>query len=212
MPNPSNGETIGTTKILELIVESLRIIIWPFIVIILLFIYHEPVGILLDSLSSKFSEANRVSIGSLSFEIEKQLKKSVDHELVGLIGHLSPKAVESLLLTPRDSYIRLLSDYGDEDIEEVGLPNESEMSALRELEYKGLIKFSIDLDEFMGELMKLQMIDPTSVDQRVTFKKKRNTRKATMAFLLEQDYTLTEAGREASEAIIKAVVTLLENE
>jgi len=201
-------ETNTTIEFLKLIIEGIQVLAWPILTVILVLMYNRPLRKMLDSLSSKFSEASKVSIGSLSLEVQAKAREAGNPKLAREVGTLSPPAIEQLLRTPRVGDMILLSTSDYQGNRNYGLPKLDEMNALRELEQKGFIKFREKLEPFLDKLHALRNTSIPNSD-RVWFAASGPVASSTDEKFRKQGYTLTDLGHQAVDAIVKAVAAQL---
>jgi hypothetical protein len=194
--------------IAKLIIEALRVLSWPLLIIFLVVVYRRPLRGFLNNLVSKFSEANKVSIGSLSLEIQEKAREVGNPELAQRVGSLSPRAVEELLLTPRDGGMGLISTSNFQGEVKYGLPKEKVMDALRELEIKRFVVFSEDLTEFLREL-KTMRSDDGGGSNRTWFRSTQPKGSPPEERFHRITYKLTDLGRQAADTIVKVVAAQL---
>ena len=205
-------------EITKLIVEVLRALAWPILFAAIVVAFHNPLRGVADGLAQKLSQANRVSIGSLSLEIEVKAKAIGDMEFARQIGNLSPEAVEALLLFPRNTNWTLLAraDYKGKLL--YGLPKN--ITTLRELEKKGFIEFKDLLEPFFAELNHLPKYkfdpcdddDMEGADDFTWYSPPFSVDSAEDKRLSGQSYSQTEVGRLAVDAIVRAVAAQLARE
>lgn len=195
----------------RLILEYVRVLAWPLILVAVLAVYRPPLGRMLTSLSDKFENANKVSMGSFSIEVAEQAKEVGSRELAADIGQLSASAVATLMATPREGTMMLISEFERDGEREIGLPNDSELNAMRELAEKDLLVFAEPLTEFVNYVRTLptRPYDPAFKSEREWY---TVPPEGDIGRLRRQDYRLTERGRAATEAITRAVAAQLARE
>ena len=208
-----SGDIKITIQIVKLIIDGFRVLAWPIFISAVLFIYRGPVWEILSSLSSKLTEAEKVSFGSLSFEIQQQAREAGDPALAKQVGALSSAGIEELLQTPRDGYEILVSSGEGKDFKKYGLPDEIIMGALKELENKGFIKFKEPIDKFLNDLNKLPK-DKSAGDfasGRVWFLSGSDKNTISQELIDKEGYELTDLGKKAADAIVRVVALQLGN-
>ena len=197
-------------EIAKLVIEAVRVLAWPVLIAILVILFFKPLREIAESFSLKFSEAHKVSIGSLSLEIEAKAREVGNPELGRQVGSLTPGAVEQLLRTPRSGDMILVSTSDFQQKREYGVPNQDALSSLKELEKKGFLKFRQPLEHFLAELRKLDRSDTNRGDSERTWhispfiaESEGDKR------IRDQGYSLTDKGRQAVDTIVKAVASQL---
>ncbi len=93
--------------------------------------FRSPLTKIADQLPEKVAEANKVTAGGLSFEIEKTAQKTGDPQLATLIGGLSRNAVEMLLRIGKNNAPRPVAFPSTDALL---VPPSSEIFAMIELE------------------------------------------------------------------------------
>jgi hypothetical protein len=96
-------------------------------------------------LPNKFSETTRVSVGSLSFEIQESARAAGNPELADMINGLSAQAIALLLQidTTKAGFIHY-----NPDRPVYYLPEQQEWNAMQELESKDLVEFKEPVKPF----------------------------------------------------------------
>lgn len=184
--------------------ELIKALVWPALVAVLIIIYHDSVGKLLSALQDRFSQANKVSLGKLSFEISEKAREVGSADLAERIGALSPHSIELLLQSHQTSTQMLVGRGLNEAV--VTLPRAGELHALEELESKNLIVFNeplIDFEKFFASLNKKTV---RGIGERDSFELLDTLNKEQRGRLENQGYKLTQSGLLAVEAVMKAVV------
>jgi hypothetical protein len=143
-------------ELAKLITEVLRILAWPLLVGGLLFAYRRPVRRMIDSLALKLSQASKLSIWTLSLEIEQQARQAGDPALATHVGKLSGQAIQELMQTPANGFMQLLAVVDFDGKRKYGLQKSETIDALKELEERGFVRFDQDLKPFLIELRKLR--------------------------------------------------------
>lgn len=205
------GPTPQTLETSKLVLEYLRVLAWPLIIVGLIAVYRPPLGRMIDSLATKLEAANKVTIGSLSLEIQERARQLGSLELAEDLEELSPDAVAVLMRTPRDGRMILMST-NSERPDEFGAPSQNELEALGELEAKGLISFDEPLGDFMDYLEshadRLEPYETWGSDERDWYEISPSP-SVDRSRIRQQGYELTERGREAVEAITQALAAEL---
>lgn len=208
MPNENNS-----LEVAKLVIEGIRALAWPVLLGAVLIAFNSPLQTVVESFSIKLSQANKVSIGSLSLEIEAKAREAGNPELGRQVGSLTAQAVQQLLLTPVSGHMTLLSISDYQDKREYGLPNPEIMAALEELERKEFLRFQLPLAPFLKELKRMTRSDTILNDsEKLWYSASSTTDLEEERRLSEQSYSLTEKGKQAVDAIVKAVAGQLSAE
>jgi hypothetical protein len=198
--------------IANLVLDYIKVLVWPSIIVGILIVYQPPLGRMFQSLAVKLEAADSVKFGSFELEVLKTARDLGSPELATQIGELSFNAIEALVRTPRTGSMILLSTNDRTSPVEFGLPSEADLEGLRELEEKGLITFDVPLKAFLAELKSLGRKVANDVKARapdrqwyafndISEEQKQRFR--------SEGYSLTEDGKKAVEAISKAVAAQL---
>jgi hypothetical protein len=197
-------------RILEVLVDGIRALAWPSLVVIALIVFYTPLQDIASNLATKLGDANKVSIGGLSLEIEAKVREQSSPELAKQVGSLSPIAIEELLRTSRSGAMTLLSIMSDSASPKLGLAKKPRIDALLELSSKGFIEFDRPVGPFLAELRSFPIDKKASEDSEhdwylIPYAESSSNYQR----FRRQGYKLTDKGKLASEAIVKAVSALL---
>ena len=207
---PPRSPESNLIRVVELIVDAIKVLAWPSLVLYGAIVFFSPLNQIVSGLATKINDANKVSIGGFSVEVEAKVRESTSPELAKSVGALSPAAIEQLMRTDRGGGITLLSSMRDEKDAKLGLPKEPRLDALRELSAKGFIAFYQPLDSFLRELRKspkdTSLVPGSEYDW---FLIQQGAASVEYRRLREQGYRLTDQGGVASDAIVKAVSELI---
>lgn len=211
---PSSAKSPTTSepawlRVFESTIDAVKALAWPALVVAVIVVFFAPIERMVNGVATKLELADKVSIGSLSLEIVQRAREAGSPELAAQVGSLSPQAIERLLLTPRTGDVILLSTTSNHP-DQLGLPKKARLDALIELSQKGFIEFREDIQVFVRDLRKL------SIDARMTqtsehdwFIIPEGAGSTTFERYRRQGFKLTDKGRIASEAVIKAVTAQL---
>lgn len=207
-PQPESPDR--ALRFMELAVESVKALAWPVLVLIGAIAFFAPLDQMAHGLARKIDDANKISIGSLSVEIEAKIGQSTNPELAKQVGSLSPLAIEQLMRTNHGGGVRLLSTMAGDKEPKLGLPKKAQLDALLELEAKGFLVF----DQPFGPFLKKLRASPQepSAEKNADhewFIVREGTNSEVFQQLRLQGYQLTNKGKSASLAILKAVSELL---
>jgi hypothetical protein len=200
--------------LLKLALEYLKVLTWPLLIVGLLAVYRPPIKRLIASLVSKLEDADSLSIGAFSLEVQRRASDLGSPELARNIGQLSFDAIEVLVRTPRTGTMALVSvnDYGAPQglPNEYGVPLQKALDGLRELDRRKLIVFSEPLEGFLSFLSSTgerREANPTVQSNDFTWYASDNEELEKRCRAIS--YSLTESGLKAVEAISKAVAAQL---
>jgi hypothetical protein len=196
-------------QVAEIIVEAIKAIVWPLSIVMVIIVFYNPLNLIITGLATKINDANKVSLGGFSVEVEEKVRKFADPCLTNHIVTLSPQAIEQLLNTPYNSDFHLLVNL-QTDGEKLGLPNEEKLNALIELEKTGFLMFKYPLEPFIKKVMQFAR-DPTKYkdDGHVYYIIPGGVKAEEYRILTDQRYHLTDDGKKAFKAIIKAVSEII---
>jgi len=94
----------------ENVIELLKVVLWPLIVIIILFTYHRDV-------SDMFRYSSKVSYGSFSMEMQREAKSQGSEELSEIIQGLSVPGIKRLLSMGNVGIHALIGQRSDSELE-----------------------------------------------------------------------------------------------
>lgn len=205
-PEPEAPQERGFFAASKLLIELLRVVVWPLLVVVLLFVYRGPARRAFEAVATRLADADKVSVGSLSFEIREQALESGNPELAERIDDLSPGAIQMLLQIPladaEGEHLVYLPDPGEGDFYE--LPPAAEMDALRELQDKGFVVFDVELGGFMQFF---RGVTREQVGKDTLYFPRPAISSADRKRIQDQGYRLTERGRKGVEAILRAIAS-----
>ena len=193
----------------KVIVDLLRVIVWPIIVLGILFTFRQPIIEVADQLPGKFSAASKFGVGSLTFEIQEQARAKGNLLLAGRLRNLSPEAVRLLIELGQSTMILVSEDIYPERTGLYFFPDESRLALVRELDRSGLIEYRENLDGFLHWL-RSRLFEV--VRDQVRSDRLRPTRPLAPVEkerLTEMYYRLSPLGREAWNTVLNAVLEQL---
>lgn len=206
--DPEAPRERGFFAVSKLSIEFLRVVIWPFIIVLLLVVYRGPARRAAEAVATRLASAQKVSVGSLSFEIREQALELGNPELAERLDDLSPGAIQTLLQIPladeEGEHLVYLPDPGEGDFYE--LPPAAEMAALKELQDKGFVVFDVELDGFMRFF---HGATREQVGKDTLYFPRPSISRADRKRIQDQGYRLTERGRKGVQAILKAIASEL---
>lgn len=202
---PKSNRLLDT---LAVIVALMKAIAWPILALVFFILFDNPIRRTIALIPDKLEKADKATIGSLSWEIQRRAREQGGSDLAMRVGNLSSAAVEELIKTPRDGSMGFVSTYARPDVPTAYIvPADSRMKGFRELESAQLLKFREPLSQWLDYLASLPMReDKTSpVPYGRTLIPVRPLTGERKRRLEEQSYELTPKGTLAVEAIVKAV-------
>lgn len=150
---------------LKTIIDLVTSLVWPGIIMWVLFYFRNQIKRLLDLLPSKLNQASKISVGSFSLEIEEKLKELGMSDLTETMHTLSREAYELIIkLGNTSSYYHLISQsWSNDGTSYFSLPSDKELKFYKEIEEKGIIEFSEPLDEIVEKFKKFKNCKKRSV-------------------------------------------------
>lgn len=190
-------------EVFEAITNFIKAAAWPVLAIVIFFEFRQPIREAVAVIPKKMSESQKLTVGSLSIEIEKRANAVGDPELATLIDGLSPQAIELLLRLRRDGS-SLASSSGGAEPERYYFPKPDEYIALTELYTKQLIEPGVDLAKYRAYIATILQLTDESGD-RETYQPKRPLTDNEKREIWRAQYRLSERGAKAVQLIISAV-------
>ncbi len=188
--------------------DLLKVVLWPALVFYIFLIFESPLKTIIGQLPRTLSDAQRVSIGSLSIEIQAQAEK-VNRTLSKSLRYLSPEAViEIIKIGERSLPLIVLND------KFYYLPSQDEQNELAELEFRHLLRCSINQYALNETLQRLPLtIVPGFENVAMVYQADTPlsvTQNAEIQNFLGRGCSLTPLGEAALGSIEKAVVIQLD--
>lgn len=215
----------------ENINDLIRSLIWPFIILLVFIIYGSEINQIIKLIPKKIETSSKISVGSISLEIEKSAKQIGNAELGEIIKNLSESGIRKLLTLGTGRFnIILRCEYREKTESEKAFSLPHDISVLEELEKNGLIKSNdnMSLESFIAFFKRKKPIeriwygDPnasysTSPETKTTQKFSEFT--LPFSKLNQQEYKLidgydielSENGRKAYEIIVQVVSEQISN-
>lgn len=188
------------------IIKVIGALAWPALIVGLVITFYKPLRKVAESLAAKVADANKLSVGSLSFEIGVKARQAGGLEFAEQVGTLSAAAVRAMLRCPPGQKTLLGTTRVDES-NWYSLPDEQELGGLAELESKGFLIFRHPLRPFLEKVRELPVSEYET--GRVWHKHQFPINSAEDRGFMEQTYSLTAKGHQASETIANAVAAQL---
>jgi hypothetical protein len=146
-----------TTKdTFENVNDLLKAVLWPVIVLVVFLTYKEELNKIFQMIPEKLENSSKISVGSLSFEIEKTARRAGNAELGGIIHNLSEDGIRQLLTLGSGRHsivVRHDPDQFNNFQKNYSLP--VNMKVLIELEESSLLKADEPLEAFNKFFMTL---------------------------------------------------------
>lgn len=149
---------------LEIILVFIKSLLWPLIFLFIYLMNFSSINLLIKSLPNVVQNSSKVSVGSISFEIQNRAELKGDYKLATLIPSLSQGALNVLLKLGTTKH-DLLVHYGD-----TMLAMPEDLKYFVELEENNLLKTSyrdnsdgITIKKFLTSYSKLKL---TNLDRQ----------------------------------------------
>lgn len=195
-PSPESKQL----KYFTIATEFVKAIAWPSVILYLFHVLHVPIMNIVAVLPSKITQSTKVSVGSLSFEIQQAAIAAGTPQTAALIGDLSPSAIKLIMKIGDDHH--LFIGVSDRNAGKCFVP--SPTPELSELEAKGLIEYDEDPKSFDIFLEGLSVPRDGIIFDLSGFTEDQRQR------MLKQGYRLSDKGKRAFELIVEAVAQLLQ--
>lgn len=193
-------------RVLELTIEAAKVLVWPIFALAILIVFISPIERIASGLATKLEMADKVSFGSLSLEIVEKAREAGSPDLAAQIGKLTPAAIEQLLLTPRTGDVVLPSTVGANLLV---IPKKKQLDALTELSNQGFIQFNEDISNYLADLRRHQIDRSSKSVDRDFYIVPGGLGSPTIERFRDLRYSMTEKGRIAGDAVVKAVTAQL---
>lgn len=146
-PIPSSSRGLDLYRVS---VDLVSAVAWPMLVAVLLVAYRQPLREITSALPQKFLAASKVSVGSLSIEIEEKARATGNPVLIQSLHGLSPEAVKYLLEIGRTGIPLFVEGKTFGGPKAYSLWVNDRMPVIRELASRGMLEFGEDLDPFLA--------------------------------------------------------------
>jgi hypothetical protein len=140
----------------ENINDLFKAILWPLIVLIIFFSYKAELNDIIRLIPKKLESSSKISVGSLSFEIEKTARKTGNEELGEIIKNLSEGSIRKLLTLGSGRHSVMIRNDVNEYNKEKSYTLPRDFNILIELEKNGLLKADEPLDQFLSFFKRLK--------------------------------------------------------
>lgn len=215
--------TTNSKSTFENINEFLKTILWPLIVIIVLFTYH-------NDISDMFRNSSKVSLGSFSMEMQREAKNQGSAELSTIIQELSVPGIKRLLSMGNYGIYGLIGQRREDNLNEGGYtlpPDISNWEELIDADLVGTENFEINEVIKLFKTLKAEEITVYYDDQgsSSTFKDSKYPYQGTEYFLATSKLTpenirklegysirLTDNGRKALDIIVETTAKQIKKE
>ena len=194
---------------LKLLIELAKALAWPLVALYALVYFRRPLRSALDLLPEKLRNVSKVTVGSLSFEVQAYLQATGDDELLRVLPKLSRRAFEKILDLRVTNHHYVLCSRGTSmavSDEHYTLRKDEDFSVLHELEALGLIRFAeplVDFEAFFETLPGYAAIAGSTSEGSVVVA----ALSADQVQRVEAErYALTDLGRRAYDAVFTVVI------
>lgn len=209
-----SNSKVTALEYLKLSVELVKVLVWPAIVIVAFLMFRQPIEAIIEDMPLKFTEATKVGVGALTFEIQQQAKATGSVELAMRLGKLSPEAIKLLIKTGTNK-ILLVGEYKGNNggiNDKFTLPTEEELKVLRELEKNGLVDYEENLTIFFSWLQSplFEVVHSKWDNERISFKPVRTLSPEELDRLKKESYHLSKQGIKAWQAVLNAIFKQLQ--
>ncbi len=202
--------------------DLLKAALWPIIAVIVFFSYKDDIGKVIGIIPKKFEDSSKITMGSITLEIEKTARSSGNAELGKIIKNLSERGISKLLTLGQSSHMVMYNTANSHGgPEEHNFKTPSDMDVLLELEKNGLLTGDGSVEEFFDFVKSLDHTtevvyaypDGTESQSSSDDAFRVERLKIEHAILSKQqykkldDYTvrLSDDGRKAFEIVIKVI-------
>jgi hypothetical protein len=208
---PATPPSPAWLDVLKLVVDVLRILVWPALVVGAFIVFKGPILSIANELPLKFSAATKVGVGSLVLEIQQQARAAGNPQLALRIGKLSPEAIRHLMQMGESHMILVGSGKDPQGNPTFVYPEEKRVRAARELAANGLVEFKEDIDAFFKwiESDRFRRTSPYGRSDSRDFVPTSPLSPAEELRLKDQYYKLNDLGRKAWQAVLDAVLEQL---
>jgi len=207
LPNPGSDKKPTWLSILENSLELTKVFVWPALILVILSLFYAPIRDSLEQLPTIVSQAQKISVGSLSVEVQAQARQIGGTELASALQGLSSKAIEKVLLTGRTN-VQIIGTNSN-DATRLTLPGFDDMKAFKEVESKRLLTLRMERNpvssfaEFETAFHNLPLAPDYSDADQQTFVLKSG--EVSSIPLLRTEYKLTPLGLAAFDSVVNAV-------
>lgn len=144
-------ETPSPKSRFENINDLIRAMIWPLVILIFFIAYHGEFTKIVTLIPSEIERSSKISIGSMTLEIEKTARSSGNGKLAVIIKNLSEKGIRKLLSMGSGSHSFMIrSKLFKNGTTENGFTLPIDTDVLKELEKKGLLQTNEPIDKFLS--------------------------------------------------------------
>lgn len=213
--NDKPPDAINKLELIKWMIDLVKAMIWPALIVYLFLELKGPLQQVLTELPEKVSEAQKISLGSFSLEVEHQAIQTGGMKLADTLRNLSPQSIAELMQIG-NNVNRLVGEGHQESADHFTyfLPGPGFTNILDELAKHGLVKFDVDpqsFDTLVHQLPLKETGGTTGRGERLTVEY-TTTRPLTpeeQAQLFKQMYQLTDLGKRAFDSVVSAVVQQL---
>ena len=102
----------------EVTVMLVTALVWPAIVLLLLFIFREPIRAVVAQLPSLMASSNTISVGGVSVQVDRKLRSQASAQALVSMAALSAEGVRTLMMLEHKTPIYTAQDVKDGRIEQ----------------------------------------------------------------------------------------------
>ena len=95
--NKEGRDSSASTSRSHVVLDYIKVLIWPVLIVGILVAYRPPIGEMLESFAEKIQAASKLEFGSFAMEVREQASALGGHELADEIGELSGEAIRKLM-------------------------------------------------------------------------------------------------------------------
>jgi hypothetical protein len=210
--NKRGGFQMASIDVFKTTVALIDAIIWPIVILILVWIFRTPIRDILKQLPKKISQATQLSVGNFSLAIRTRAIELGRPEIAEPLSSLSQNAVRQLLQTSPDAdACMFMKMYTIGKKEYYFLPPEEELSTLFELQDNRFIEFRENLDEFIAFYHDLPVASNSETSDLTHPVLAKKLSKDDNSRIFMQSYKMTDLGRAALDTIIDVTVNYFED-
>lgn len=137
------------TDLFSLILALIKTLVWPIVILTIYLQVKDPILHTFQQIPGALSQSQKLSVGTLSFEIERSLETDGDQELKDRIRGLSYDEFVELHRLYRRGRCWVVFSF---DRKRFFLPGQQQIELWSKLSDRGLVTFPIPLYEFWGRL------------------------------------------------------------
>jgi hypothetical protein len=190
---------------LQAAVDIVKGLTWPVVIVFVIIFFFGPVSKIAHLLPDKLRDANKISAGGLSLEIQRAASQAGNPRLAERIGGLSENALRFLLNASSGRRGLIGTGTSGSGERRFYLPSSSEMAAIEELASKQLFECDMPLPEWRRNVM--TYLEPVQAGNSAAYRLKPEHRAAFTGNDTPGNVSCgaTAAGTSAVDLVIDAV-------